>query len=112
MKNEIGTRLKEERLRLKFSQTEFAGIGGVQRDAQLRYEKGMRFPDAAYLSAIAKSGADVTYIITGRHATDMLNPKETTILESLRAASPKTLDVLSMVIEWSEKATELGQEKD
>jgi transcriptional regulator with XRE-family HTH domain len=62
----IGTRLREERLRLGKSQDEFAHLAGVQRRAHIRYEQDERVPDAAYLAAIAAAGADVTYILTGR----------------------------------------------
>jgi transcriptional regulator with XRE-family HTH domain len=61
-------RLREERQRLGMSQAEFGAIGGVQKDAQLRYEAGKRKPDSDYLSGIAKAGADVTYILTGIRA--------------------------------------------
>lgn len=47
------------------SQTGFADLGGVQKRAQINYEKGERSPDAAYLSAVAGHGVDVTYVLTG-----------------------------------------------
>lgn len=61
----IGERLKEERQRLDMSQTEFGELGGVLKQAQIKYEKGERFPDAAFLAAISQAGADVQYIVTG-----------------------------------------------
>lgn len=70
----VGTRLREERLRLAKSQEELAQMAGVQRRAHIRYEQDERVPDAAYLAAIAAAGADVTYILTGRRerpATDL-----------------------------------------
>ncbi|MHC5195083.1 helix-turn-helix domain-containing protein [Pseudomonas frederiksbergensis] len=63
--DDIGSRLKSERTRLGFSQTDFGAIGGVQKLAQINYEKGERFPGADYLQAIAKEGADVQFIVTG-----------------------------------------------
>ena len=66
----IGARLKEERKRLRLSQTDFAALGGAARPTQYNYEAGIRSPDASYLSAIASAGADVLYILTGqRQAT-------------------------------------------
>lgn len=62
----IGSRLRDERLRLGLSQEDFARIAGVQRRAQIRYEQDEREPSARYLEAIASVGADVTYILTGR----------------------------------------------
>jgi transcriptional regulator with XRE-family HTH domain len=61
----IGDRLREERDRLGMNQTDFAALTGVSRRSQSNYEGGERSPDADYLAAIAKAGADVTYILTG-----------------------------------------------
>lgn len=61
----IGKRLREERERLGFNQTDFAAIGGVGRKSQFNYEEDERQPDAVYLSAIHGAGADVQYIVTG-----------------------------------------------
>lgn len=61
----IGERLKEERNRMGHSQEVFGEMAGVSKMAQIRYEKGERSPDAAYLAAIAAAGADVLYILTG-----------------------------------------------
>lgn len=62
----IGERLKEERTRLELNQSDFAEKGGVQKHAQIRYEKGERYPDGNYLQAISKVGVDVLYVLTGR----------------------------------------------
>lgn len=61
----IGQRLKEERLRLKLSQSALGSIGGVETNAQGNYEHGLRYPRADYLSRIAKGGVDVAYVVTG-----------------------------------------------
>lgn len=61
----IGQRLKEERLRLKLSQSALGSIGGVETNAQGNYENGLRYPRADYLSRIAKGGVDVAYVVTG-----------------------------------------------
>lgn len=63
-----GTRLREERERLGYSQSVFGEIGGVKKLAQINYEKGERYPDAAYLSKVAEAGADVAYILTGHRS--------------------------------------------
>ncbi|UQY37315.1 helix-turn-helix transcriptional regulator [Pseudomonas fulva] len=61
----IGERLREERDRLDLSQTAFAELGGVQKRAQINYEKDDRHPDAGYLAAIAAANVDVLYVLTG-----------------------------------------------
>ncbi|HID7955846.1 TPA: helix-turn-helix domain-containing protein [Pseudomonas aeruginosa] len=82
----IGMRLKEERERLGFTQPAFGAIGGVQKLAQLKYEKGERSPSAEYLAAIAKVGADVQYIVTGARSLGTLTADEDQLLEKFRKA--------------------------
>lgn len=61
----IGARLKEERVRLGKTQTDFAALASVGKTTQINYESGSRSPDAEYLAAVATAGADVLYILTG-----------------------------------------------
>ncbi len=61
----IGDRLKEERERLGFSQTDFAAMAGASKNSQYNYEKGDRSPDTEYLAAIARRGVDILYVVTG-----------------------------------------------
>ena len=65
----IGDRLREERKRLGYNQTDFGALGGVERKTQYNYEFGNTCPDAAYLERIEKVGADVVYIQTGERST-------------------------------------------
>ena len=62
---DIGTRLRDERIRLGLSQTEFGNYGGVRKNTQSKYESNERAPDALYLANVAKHGVDVQYVITG-----------------------------------------------
>ncbi|RQO62196.1 XRE family transcriptional regulator [Pseudomonas sp. KBW05] len=62
----IGARLKSERLRLGLTQTMLGAAGGVEVNAQGRYEAGVRIPRADYLASIAKVGIDVLYVVTGQ----------------------------------------------
>jgi transcriptional regulator with XRE-family HTH domain len=61
----IENRLKEERERLGFTQPDFAGLAGTTKKTVIDYEKGKTSPKASFLEAIARVGADVSYIITG-----------------------------------------------
>lgn len=65
---EVGLRIREERERLGYNQTDFAAIGGMSRKTQFDYESGTRAPDGSYLIGITTAGADVQYIITGVHS--------------------------------------------
>jgi transcriptional regulator with XRE-family HTH domain len=66
--NTLEDRLIEERKRFGLSQAAFGEAGGVQKRAQINYEKGERHPDAAYLERLAAIGVDVLYVLTGRRA--------------------------------------------
>ena len=88
--SEIGARLRSERERLGLSQAAFGTLGGVKGNAQGNYEKGDRYPDAAYLAAISSAGVDVLYVLTGeRHAgsADAMSEVEFTVLQNLRSLS-------------------------
>lgn len=59
-------RLRAERTRLGLNQTDFAALADVTKKTQMLYEAGERVPDADYMAAITKAGADMYYIITGQ----------------------------------------------
>jgi transcriptional regulator with XRE-family HTH domain len=59
----FGDRLRQARAGL--TQAEFGRMGGVQRNAQAKYEAGERSPDARYLASLAAAGVDVFYLLTG-----------------------------------------------
>ena len=86
MQTSTGERLKEERVRLGLSQAALGEIGGVRKQAQLNYEKGERNPDSAYLSAIAKFGADIQFIVTGIRSAESLSPDEKELINLFRQA--------------------------
>lgn len=64
----VGGRLRKERERLGLNQTDFGAIGSIRRNAQMNYENGSRYPDSEYLTAIAKHGVDINYLITGERS--------------------------------------------
>lgn len=61
----IGARINQERKRLGYSQPAFAELGGASKGAQISWEKGTAYPNAAVLAEWIRVGADVTYILTG-----------------------------------------------
>jgi len=65
---QIGQRLKEERERLRLTQTTFGTMAGVVLRTQVNYESGVRWPDAGYLHAIAQHGVDILYVVTGKRS--------------------------------------------
>lgn len=83
---EMGSRLREERERLRLSQAALGEIGRVRKQAQLKYEKGDRSPDADYLSAVAAAGVDVLYVLTGMRGENVAStPTELAYLRNCRA---------------------------
>ncbi|HGM7876710.1 TPA: helix-turn-helix domain-containing protein [Pseudomonas aeruginosa] len=83
----IGERLKEERVRLGFSQPAFAGLAETTKKSQIDYEKDLTQPKAGYLAAVARVGADVQYIVTGTISNrgEPLTQDEALWLEYFRA---------------------------
>ncbi|MGC6371877.1 helix-turn-helix domain-containing protein [Pseudomonas sp. K2I15] len=91
----IGARLKAERVRLGYSQAALGKVGGVETNAQGRYENGVRFPRADYLALIAAAGIDVLFVITGKRS------------KNDNADSAKAAEALDSATECLEKAKEL-----
>lgn len=85
-------RLREERERLRLTQSAFGAIGGVKKVAQINYEKGTRSPDSRYLSALAAKGVDVEYILTGTRR----GPAAT---DALPLAAPIDIELYGRVVE-------------
>jgi len=104
--NTIGERLKAERTRLGFNQTEFAAVGGVQRRAQVFYEQDERRPDAGYLEAVARLGVDVQYVITGKPAMQAVSEDEAELLEGFRRLDLKNKARILGVIEGASPLAE------
>ncbi|MFP3493577.1 helix-turn-helix transcriptional regulator [Pseudomonas sp. SIMBA_059] len=90
MDSSFGSRLKEERQRLRLTQSKLGSIGGVAANAQAHYEKDLRFPKADYLMVIATVGVDPNYLLIGRRRnreTPSLNQVEQTLLLNYRSMS-------------------------
>lgn len=93
----IGARLRKERERLGLSQRAFGEIGGVEANAQGKYESGNRVPKADYLVAIAKAGVDVLFVLTGTTtpiALDNLSNTEEKVLGSYRSLHKEDQDAI------------------
>lgn len=61
----IGSRLREQREKLGFSQGQLAQKSGVTARSQRNYEMGTRVPDAEYLVAASAAGVDINYVLNG-----------------------------------------------
>lgn len=65
----VGERLRASRIAIGMNQKDFGELGGVRKQAQLKYEQDARKPDAEYLQRIAQR-VDVEFILTGVTAED------------------------------------------
>ncbi|MBA1228501.1 helix-turn-helix transcriptional regulator [Pseudomonas viridiflava] len=88
--NDFGARLKEERQALGLSQHRFAAIGGVEANAQGKYENGKRVPRSTYLVALGEMGVDVLYVLSGKRlpvCIESLSAAEKDIILRFRSLS-------------------------
>jgi transcriptional regulator with XRE-family HTH domain len=65
MTSTFGSRLLEERDRLRLTQSNICEWTDINRRTQSAYEKDQRYPDAGYLMILLEHGFDVSYLLTG-----------------------------------------------
>lgn len=93
----IGKRLREERERLGLSQPAFAAVAGTTKQTLFSWETGKTAPDGFQLAALATTGADVLYILTGQRAGGASAPPppravsegDRILLDNFHAAPPQ-----------------------
>jgi transcriptional regulator with XRE-family HTH domain len=81
----LGQRLREERERLGYTQTDFAALAGASKRSQIGWEQGRSNPDAAVLAEWEKVGLDVVYVVTG----DYLSVYQAKVLLANRSLAEK-----------------------
>ncbi len=79
----IGDRLRELRLSLGMSQTDFGEKCGVTKKTQIFYESNKRKPKADYWEAAALLGININYVLTGKVISDSENIKKEQIKVSI-----------------------------
>jgi transcriptional regulator with XRE-family HTH domain len=87
--SDVGRRIVLLRHRLGLSQTAFARLAGVSRNALIVYERSGRVPKSAPLARIAKAGgSSVDWLLNGRlpRARTRSDPEWETAVRTLRAA--------------------------
>ena len=84
---------------MKHNQTEFGAIGGVTKQTQLLYEKGEFSPNADYLTAIARAGADIGYILTGARDPGIPEtPEEARVLAHYRDSPAEVREGVRLIL--------------
>lgn len=76
-------RLREERQRLKLSQTALASHALIKKQTQLKYESGETSPPVSYLYWVEQQGVDIVYLLTG----ERIASSEDSLLYYYRRAS-------------------------
>ncbi len=79
------------------SQKVFGEIGGVEANAQGRYESGGRAPKADYLSRVAEKGVDILFVLTGSPTPiqlENLSQVEEKVLGNYRAMFKEDQDAI------------------
>lgn len=100
LNTQFGARLKEERKALGVSIKDFSALGGVEANAQGRYEKGARMPKSDYLMAIHRNGVDILYVLTGvRPAVTpgSLSAAETLLIERYRTLADEDKGAVTQI---------------
>jgi len=87
-RTQSGDRLRQERKRLCLTQQQMADIGGVRKQAQLKYEAGQSSPNAEYLALAELHGVDVQFVLTGAPSSALAGD-EAELVRRFRAATPE-----------------------
>lgn len=64
----FGNRLRDERIRTRKNQVDFAELGGARKSSQINYEAGKTAPSVEYLLRLEQHGVDIGYVLTGRRS--------------------------------------------
>jgi transcriptional regulator with XRE-family HTH domain len=99
----FGARLLAERQRLGLNQADFGALGGLQRNAQGKYESGEKFPDALYLAGLAAAGVDLHFLFYGVYRDKANAPAALALEQAVHALPPAQQIVALMVVRLLDK---------
>jgi transcriptional regulator with XRE-family HTH domain len=98
--NDIGERVRIERLRLDLSQEQFAELMNKKKMSVFRYEKNERVPDACDLELLSHHGVDVTFICTGkRFVQHEVSNEDFKLCNMIKNVAPEQREVLLTLIQ-------------
>ena len=85
----MGERVKQERERLGYNQTEFAELAHATRKTLFNWESGEASPSGVALAAWSEVGVDVLYVVTGQHSANQpaADAGEQLLIDSYRRCS-------------------------
>ena len=82
---QIGERLREQRVSKLLNQEDFARIGGVKRVSQSSYENGKSPFGVDYLLKLKALDIDIGYIVTGIRQDGSLGAMEQMLIDAFRS---------------------------
>lgn len=95
-------RLKTVRKTLGLTQAAASDLCGVSRETWSRYESGKLSPGMEVLTALAKVGADINYILTGMEGTTEISAEEQELINLYREDG-QVREVLKNTIQQKKK---------
>lgn len=114
----IAARIKEERERLGFSQSQFGAFVEVSKKTQIRWEQeDGAFPDVAQLAVWGDLGLDMVYVLTGKRSNEAIStnlpPDEQLLLEAYRGSTaPARKALLADLLTGSKRPKAKPQSKE
>ncbi|WP_373389009.1 helix-turn-helix domain-containing protein [Pseudomonas alcaligenes] len=105
----LGERLKAERERLGYNQTDFAAFVGASKRTQIGWEQDRSAPDARALAVWVGEGLDSNFLLTGERSnaatSTHLPADEQLLLEAYRGmAAPARKALLAELLMGGKKA--------
>lgn len=105
----IGSRIRDERLRLGLGLAEFSEKAGVHKNSQSAYEAGRTNCNAVYLAILGDLGVDLSYVFTGHRSDGTLGFQEQMLLDMFGALSLREREaIMSAVMVLSGNVVDLG----
>jgi len=84
-------RLKKERERLGYSQTEFSKMAGATRKTLFNWEAGSGSPGIEALNTWSEVGLDVLYVVTGRRSVSYPTHAQSAVVTPIGATESSGL---------------------
>ncbi|MFK7089316.1 helix-turn-helix transcriptional regulator [Chromobacterium violaceum] len=85
----IGDRLREERIRLGYTQQDGAKLADVGYTTYMAYEAGRSYPNAESLNLLHLNGFDVLYVVTGVRNGAALSNEDSSLLARIHQLDDK-----------------------
>lgn len=95
----LGTRLREERERLGYSQPKLGELLGVTKQTVFAWETGRTAPDGFHLMALSAAGFDVAWVVIGERDGAGLSAKEKALVGNYRALRPNDQDAAHTLLD-------------